>query len=81
LSKPTITIDLRQDGNAHMVIAKARQIVPSEHLNDFLNATLDAQKPGAHKTYEDMLAIIDQYVEIIDTSGDYPQYAPGAQEP
>lgn len=60
--------------NSYVVIAQARQIVPSEQLNDFINAYLDAQKSGANKTYEDMLALVNHYVELIDTSGLYPQY-------
>lgn len=75
MTKPRLEIDLRTDGNAHMVIAKARQLVPSEQLDSFINATLDAQRPGTGKTYEDMLAIINQYVELVDTSGSYPAYS------
>lgn len=75
MAKPRLEIDLQgTSGNIYMVIGKARQIVPSEQLNEFINAYLDAQRPGANKTYEDMLAIVNQYVELIDTSGLYPQY-------
>jgi hypothetical protein len=75
MDKPLLEIDLQgTDGNIYLVIGKARQIVPSEQLNDFMNAYLDAQKPGANKTYEDMLALVNRYVELIDTSGLYPQY-------
>jgi hypothetical protein len=76
MAKPGLIIDLAgTDGNIYMVIAKARQLVPSDQLNDFLTELLDAQAPAAHKTYEDMLAIIDKYVELTDTSGLYPHYA------
>jgi hypothetical protein len=74
MAKLRLEIDL-QGTDIYMVIAKARQIVPSEQLNDFMNAYLDAQKPGANKTYEDMLALVNHYVELIDTSGLYPPYA------
>lgn len=79
--KPGLIIDLKgTDGNIYMVTAKARQLVPSEQLNDFLNEILDAQLPGANKTYEDMLAIIDKYVNLEDSSGTYPDYAPHPDE-
>lgn len=77
MSKPRLIIDLRgADGNVYVVIGKARQLVPSEQLDSFIIATLDAQKLGAHKTYEDMLAIINSYVELVDSSGQYPAYGP-----
>lgn len=76
MSKPKLIIDLQgPDGNIYMVIAKARQLVPSDQLDGFMNAILDAQRPGANKTYEDMLAIINSYVELADSSGTYPAYA------
>jgi hypothetical protein len=75
MAKPRLEIDLQgTDGNIYVVIGKARQIVPSEQLDDFLRELLDAAMPGVHKTYEDMLAIIHKYVEVIDTSGLYLQY-------
>lgn len=77
MSRPRLLIDLQQNGNIHMVIAKARQIVPSDQLDRFIIATLDAQRPGANKTYQDMLAIINSYVELVDSSGQYPEYAGG----
>lgn len=81
MGKPKLEIDLQgSDGNIYMVIAKARQIVPSKQLNDFINVYLDAQKPGANKTYEDMLVLVNQYVELIDTSGLYPAYSPKKAE-
>ena len=76
MAKPRLEIDLQgTNGNIYMVIGKARQIVPSEQLDGFINATLDAQRLGANKTYEDMLAMINQYIELIDTSGLYPAYS------
>ncbi len=73
--RPRLEIDLQgTDGNIYVVIAKARLVVPSEQLDDFLRELLDAAMPGVHKTYEDMLAIIHKYVELSDTSGLYPQY-------
>lgn len=77
MSRPKLIIDLRgTDGNVYMVIAKARQLVSSEQLDGFINAILDAQRPGVNKTYEDMLAIINSYVELVDSSGAYPAYGP-----
>lgn len=81
MAKPKLAIDLQgTDGNIYMVIAKARQIVPSEQLDDFINATLDAQLPGAGKTFGDLLAIISTYVGLVDSSGLYPEYADNSPE-
>lgn len=75
-TRPRLVIDLQgTNGNIYMVIAKARQLVPSDQLDTFINATLDAQRPGANKIYEDMLAIINSHVELVDSSGTYPAYA------
>jgi hypothetical protein len=76
LKKPRLEIDLHgTGGNIYLVYGEARKIVPSGRLNAFIEAMLDATKSDAGKKYEDLLAIIDQYVELVDTSGDYPQYA------
>lgn len=76
MAKPRLVIDLQgEDGNIYKVITKARQIVPVDLLNDFIEAILDAQLPGRKITYEGMLAIINEYVELIDSSGTYPEYA------
>ena len=66
MAKPALIIDLHSNGNIHMVIAKARQIVPSEQLDSFIIAILDAQR--ANKSYDELLEIIRQYVNVIDTS-------------
>ncbi len=81
MAKPELIIDLQAtDGNIYMVIAKARQIVPSEQLDSFIIATMDAQLPGAGKTFRDLLAIINTYVDLVDSSGLYPEYADNAPE-
>ena len=78
MSKPRLVIDLKgTDGNIYVVIGKARQIVPADQLDAFINAILDAQRPGANKTYEGMLAIINSYADLVDSSGTYPEYAGG----
>ena len=67
MAKPALVIDLQStNGNIHMVIAKARQLVPSEQLDSFIIAILDAQR--ANKSYDELLTIIGQYVNILDTS-------------
>jgi hypothetical protein len=75
MAKAKLAIDLRAtERNMYLVIGKARQIVPSEQLNEFISAYLDAQQPGVNKSYEDMLALVNHYVDLTDTSGLYPQY-------
>lgn len=77
MSKPRLEIDLHgTNGNIYLVFGAARQVVPSDQLNRFIEAMLDATKPDAHKTYDDLLAIINQYVELVDTSGEYALYSP-----
>lgn len=81
MPKPRLEIDLHgTNGNVYLVFGAARQIVPSDQLNAFIEAMLDGTKPDAHKTYDDLLAIINQYVELVDISGDYPAYSPKKAE-
>jgi len=75
MSKPKLVIDLRRiDSNIYIVIAQARQMVPSAQLDSFIIAILDAQRPGAGKTDEEVLAMVNQYVDLQDSSGLYPLY-------
>lgn len=77
MDKPKLVINMAgTDGNIYMVITAARKLVPSDQLNSFLVEVLDAQQPGANKTYEDLLAIINSYVDLVDSSGMYPAYTP-----
>lgn len=67
MAKPALVIDLQStNGNIYMVIAKARQVVPSDQLDSFIIAILDAQE--ANKSYDELLAVIGEYVNIVDTS-------------
>ncbi len=79
--KPTLTLDLSgPDGNTFMVIGYARELLTGlllEHYNEEVRAAL---APGSGKTHEDILAIVNQYVTLVDTSGRYPAYAPKAAE-
>lgn len=75
MAKPGLIMDLKAvHGNIYEVIVKVRLVVPSEQLTDFWKAVLDAQ--ARHATFEDLLAVIDQYVSLEDSSGTYPDYTP-----
>lgn len=64
-------IESLEKGNA-MVNDTATSILSLEHR------WTEARKPGAGKNYEDILAMVNEYVELVDTSvsGRYPQYKP-----
>jgi hypothetical protein len=74
--KPTLKLDLSgPDGNVFIVIGYARERLTGlmlEHYNEEIRAAI---APGAGKTYTDVLAIIDKYVSLEDTSGTHPDYS------
>ncbi len=74
--RPPLKISLSgEEGNVFVVIARARSLLTGqrrEHFNtDIGNATL----VEVGTTYKDVLTIVNRYVELIDTSGLYPEYS------
>ena len=75
-ARPPLKLNLSGEaGNIFVVIGAARALLTGqllEHFNtDIGNATLVA----VGTTYTDVLAIVNRYVELIDTSGLYPEYS------
>ena len=74
--RPRLDIDLSgPDGNVFMVIGKARQQLEGEQLEQFEREINDAISLGVKK-YHDILAIVNSYMDLTDTSGMYEAYAP-----
>ena len=78
--KPVLTLDLSgPDGNVFMVIGYARQLLTGlmlEHFNTEVRAAIEL---GAGKKYVDILAIVNSYVRLVDSSGLYPEYSEAAE--
>jgi hypothetical protein len=76
MERPKLVLDLSgPDGNVFMVIGHARQLLTGlmlEHYNDDIRAAI---APDAGKKYKDILAIVDTYVSLEDTSGTHPDYS------
>jgi hypothetical protein len=76
MERPLLSLDLSgPEGNVFVVIGRARALLTGlmlEHFNtDIGNATLI----DAGKTYVDILAIVNQYTQLVDSSGMYADYA------
>ncbi len=55
-------------------------LISGEVLEKFNDEVRTAIAPGAGKKYEDILAIVNSYVRLIDSSGLYPEYSNEAAE-
>lgn len=74
--RPTLTLDLSgPEGNVFVVMSLARTLLSGEPLMDFNRAIGEATLITAGKKYEDILAIVNSYVRLIDRSALYPAYA------
>jgi hypothetical protein len=74
--RPTLKINLSgEDGNVFVVIGAARALLISQALEHFNTDIGTATLVETGTTYQDVLAIVNRYVELIDTSGLYPEYA------
>lgn len=75
--RPKLKLNLAgEEGNVFVVIGAARSLLTGEQLLQFNteigNATLCGE---SQTTYTGVLAIVNRYVELIDTSGLYPEYS------
>jgi hypothetical protein len=74
--RPLLKLDLSgPEGNVFVVMGLARSLLTGqmlEHLDADLN---EATIPGKEKKYAEILAIVDKYVHLVDTSGVYRDYA------
>lgn len=53
---------------------KAQELLEGEDHESFMEEINAATAPGAAKVYEDILALVNKCVRLIDTLGNYPQY-------
>ena len=73
--RPQLDIDFSgPDGNVYMVVTLARAQLQGDALDDFNADVYASVRHGSGKTYTDVLAIVNTYVDILDTSNIYPQY-------
>jgi hypothetical protein len=78
-TRPHIEIDLQgPDGKLFNVISIARQHLTGHALQSFNQTVWAYTEYGAGKTYDDMLGLVNTYMDLLDTSDLYPQYGRGA---
>src|SRR5436305_11582135 len=76
MDRPILTLDLSgPDGNVFVVISHARQLLAGLRLEHFNTDIGRATLIDEGTTYQDLLAIINRYVRLIDRSGLYAEYA------
>jgi hypothetical protein len=77
--RPHLDIDLSgPDGNVFMVIGIARRQLDGEALKEFNRTIWEATQQGSNITYDGILAVVNIYTDLLDTSNMYPQYGPQA---
>ena len=73
--KQILSFDAKgETGNVFSIIGNARALLEGEQREAFMDAINEATKPNAGKNYEDILAIVNEHVRLVDTSGHYPAY-------
>ncbi len=74
--KPVLRLDLSgPSGNVYFVVGYAEQLLTGMMLEHFQEEIGAATLPRADKSYKDILAIVNSYVTLVDTSGMYAEYA------
>ncbi len=73
--RPYLDIDLSgPDGNVFNVISMARQHLTGHALASFNQTLWQWTEVGSGKKYDDILALVNDYMDLQDTSDTYPQY-------
>lgn len=68
------------------VVSSASVLLEGEELQDFKNrlewawTTKPESGKGYGDIYDDILAITNSYIRLVDTSGTHPDYVEGAQD-
>jgi|SRR6266699_86624 len=76
MDRPILTLDLSgPDGNVFVVISRARELLAGLMLEHFNTDIGQATLIDEGTTYQDVLAIVNRYVRLIDRSGLYAEYA------
>src|SRR6266567_4847650 len=77
MERPVLRLDLiGPEGSVFVVIGRARELLTGLMLEHFNTDIGQAMLIDAGKTYRDILAIVNKYVRLIDTSGMYSEYGP-----
>lgn len=80
-NRPNLSLDLSgPDGNVFMVIVRARSKLTGLVLEHFNTDIGKAMLVDEGTTYKDILAIVNQYVRLIDRSGLYSEYVVNQEE-
>lgn len=75
-TRPPLKINLSgEEGNVFVVIGAARAMLTGQLLEHFNTDIGRATLVEVGTTYTDVLAIVHRYVELVDTSGLYPEYS------
>jgi hypothetical protein len=73
--RPRLDIDLQgPEGNVFILFIRAREQLEGDALKSFNKEIWDVTQIGSGKKYDDILAIVNSYMELTDTSGLYPAY-------
>lgn len=77
--KPGLIVNLAglEGSNVYALVGRVCLLLTGQMLEHFLD---DIREAIGAATYEDILAIIDQYVSLEDSSGTYPDYTPHPEE-
>jgi hypothetical protein len=82
MAKPGLIINLagREGNNVYALVGRACLLLTGQMLEHFLDDIREAISSAAITEYEEILAIIDRYVSLEDSSGTYPDYTPHPEE-
>ncbi len=73
--RPVLSIDLAiSAGNEHAVISYAWSLLAVDEKERFRQDVQAVTTPGAGMSYEDVLATVNTYVELVDVSNTHPKY-------
>lgn len=73
--RPPLEIDLSgPDGNVFNVISIASAHLTGHALEEFNQSIWQNTEVGSGKTYQDILQVVNTYLDLTDTSNLYPQY-------
>jgi hypothetical protein len=81
--KPGLIVNLAglEGSNVYALVGRVCLLLTGQMLEHFLDDIRVATSGAAIVGYEEILAIIDQYVNLEDSSGTYPDYTPHPEEP
>jgi hypothetical protein len=77
MAKPGLIVNLAgpEGSNVYALVGRVCLLLTGQMLEHFLDDIRVAISEAAIAGYEDILTIIDQYVNLEDSSGTYPDYS------